>query len=207
MRRFLTIPVVMAAVVLGAVPALMAGAQLIDSRVSEQLVTADQLVTDRLVTDQLVTADQLVTGVQPTTDVTGMLIDGACYLSRGAKATADHTACAIACAQKGHRLALLSPGGGIYMVIGALAQDNNAKLISLINKAVVLTGTVGTRVMDVMDSVDTAKTTVDRRLATNQTEVVEKVVRRGDVREGDLISGSELTIDAISARLAAPPGK
>ena len=185
MRRFATITVVMVAVVLGAIPALRAGAQLVDARVSDQLVTADQLVT----------GDQLVA----TTDVTGLLIDGACYLSRGAKATADHTNCAIACAQKGHRLVVLTPGGTLYMVIGALAQDNNAKLISLINKAVVLTGTVGTRVMD---SVDTASPTPDRRLVTNQIEVVEKVVRRGDFREGDLASGSEQTIDAISARLA-----
>ena len=102
MRRFVTISV-MAAVVLGAVPALRAGAQLLDPGVSQQLITSDQLAT----ADQLVTTDQVIA----TTDVTGLLIDGACYLSRGAKATADHTNCAIACAQKGHRLVVLTPGG------------------------------------------------------------------------------------------------
>jgi hypothetical protein len=180
MRRAVLTLTVMATVVLGAAaPASMATAEF----VGEQIVTAT------------------------TTDVTGVLIDGACYLSRGAKATADHTKCAIACAQKGGRLALLTPGGAVYVVIGILTQDNNANLIPFVNKVVVLTGTLGTRVQDV--STLTVSTTTDsRRLTTNQTEVVEKVTFRvGDFREGDVPLGSELTIDAISAKIPAPPGK
>jgi hypothetical protein len=194
MRRFVTIPVVMVAVVLGAaVPALRAAAHLVDTSGSDQLVsaTSEQLLTT---TDQLVTATL-------TTDVTGVLIDGACYLSRGAKATTDHTACAIACAQKGGRLALLTPGGDVYRVIGVLTQDNNAKLIALINKAVVLTGTVGTKVSDAVTA--TVRTLDTRRSAGTEEGVVAKTTfRKGDFREGDIPLGSEVTFDAISARLA-----
>jgi hypothetical protein len=206
---------VMGAVVLGAaVPALRAAAQLVDPRASDQLVTAtsEQLLTttDQLVTatgeQLLTTADQLVTGT--TTDLTGLLIDSACYLSRGARATADHTACAIACAQKGGRLALLTPFGGVYMVIGVLTQNNNANLIPFVNKTVVLTGTAGTRLQDISTLTKTATTLDTRRLSTSQTEVVEKVTFRvGDFREGDIPLGSEQTFDAISAKLPAPPGK
>jgi hypothetical protein len=193
MRRSVLTLTVMATVVLGAAGrAPLAAGQL----VSEQLVSGQPMTA--LATEQLVTVT--------TTDVTGLLIDSACYLSKGARATADHTACAIACAQKGSRLALLTPAGGVYMVIGVLTQDNNAKLIPFINKAVVLTGTIGTR-LDT--SLNDSKTALDgRRLTTTLTEVVENVIyRRGDFREGDVPLGSEQTIDAISVRLPTAPGK
>ena len=143
-----------------------------------------------------------------TTDLTGVLIDGACYLTKGAKATSDHAACALVCAQKGGRLALLTPLGGLYMVVGVLTQNNNASLIPFLNKVVVLTGTLGTRVQDI-STLTASSTPLDgRRLSTNLTDVVGKVTFRvGDFREGDVPLGSEQTIDAISAKLPAPPGK
>jgi hypothetical protein len=182
MRRSTLKLLVMGAVILGAaVPAMTAGGGL-GGQVSSGTITT-------------------------TTDLTGVLIDSACYLTKGAKATSDHAACALACAQKGGRLALLTPLGGLYQVIGVLTQNNNAGLIAFVNKTVVLTGTLGTRVQDV--STLTPSTTTDsRRLNTSQTEVIEKVTFRvGDFREGDVPLGSELTIDAISAKLPAPPGK
>jgi hypothetical protein len=190
MRRSILKLLVMGAVVLGAaVPALTAGARF----VGDQLVSATSSTTDQLVVT--------------TTDLTGILIDGACYLSKGAKATSDHAACALACAQKGGRLALLTPLGGVYQVIGVLTQNNNAGLIAFVNKTVVLTGTLGTRVQDV-NTLTVSTTTDSRRLNTSQTEVIEKVTFRvGDFREGDVPLGSELTIDAISAKVPAPPGK
>jgi hypothetical protein len=198
---------VMGAVVLGAaVPALMAAAQLVDARASDQLVGTTIETAEQLVSETSITTDQLV--IPTTTDVTGLLIDGACYLSRGAKATADHTACAIACAQKGGRLALLTPGGALYRVTGVVTENNNAGLISFINKVVVLTGTLGTRVQDISALTANTKPLDGRRLTTNQTEVIAKVTFRvADFREGDVPLGSELTIDAISAKLPAPPGK
>jgi hypothetical protein len=190
MRRSMLKLMMVGTVVLGAaVPALTAGARF----VSDQLVSATSSTTDQLV-------------VATTTDITGLLLDSACYLSRGAKATADHAKCAIACAQKGGRLAVLTPGGAVYMVIGILTQDNNAQLIPFINRVVVLTGIVATRVQDI-NLTTSAVTFDDRRLTGSQDEVVSKItVRQGDFREGD-IPGSELTIDAISAKLPAPPGK
>jgi len=199
MRRSMLKLMVMGAVVLGAaVPALRAAAQLVDARTSDQLVTATS--------EQLLTTDQLVTAT--TTDLTGLLIDSACYLSRGAKATADHTACAIACAQKGGRLALLTPLGGVYMVIGVLTENNNANLIPFINKTVVLTGTPGTRLQDITTLTKSTTPIDGRRLSASQTEIVEKVTFRvADFREGDIPLGSEQTFDAISAKVPTPPGK
>jgi hypothetical protein len=183
MRRSILKLLVMGAVVLGAaVPAMTAAGGLGGGQVSSGTTTT-------------------------TTDLTGVLIDGACYLSKGAKATSDHAACALVCAQKGGRLALLTPLGGVYQVIGVLTENNNAGLIAFVNKTVVLTGTLGTRVQDVSTLIPST-TTDSRRLNTSQTEVIEKVTFRvGDFREGDVPLGSELTIDAISAKVPAPPGK
>jgi len=197
MRRFVTIPVVMVAVVLGAVPALRAGAQLVDPRVSEQLVTADKLVS----AGQVVTTDTaLLPGT--TADLTGTLVDSACYLRGGRAAiSADHAKCAIACAQKGSRLALVTDSGDVYMVIGAVTQDNNAKLISLINRSIVLSGVVGTR--DVTTAVPTVSSRTDtRRQSTTQDAVVTaKTVRTGDFREGDIPDAPEMTIEPTGIKL------
>ena len=56
----------------------------------------------------------------------------------------DHLKCAIACAQKGGRLAVVTANGDDMRVDRrALTQDNNAKLIPFVNQSVVLTGTLG----------------------------------------------------------------
>jgi hypothetical protein len=187
MRRSMLKLMMVGTVVLGAaVPALTAGARF----VGDQLVSATSSTTDQLVV------------TTTTTDLTGILIDGACYLSKGAKATSDHAACALVCAQKGGRLALLTPLGGLYQVIGVLTQNNNANLIPFVNKVVVLTGILGTRVQDA-STLTPSVTTDGRRSNTSQTEIIEKVTFRvGDFREGDIPLGSELTIDASSIKLA-----
>jgi hypothetical protein len=212
MRRFVTIPVVMVAVVLGAaVPALRAAAQLVDARVSDQLVaTTDQLVgatADQLVdakADQLVvvTADQIAAVVPGTAvELTGMMVDSACYIRGGrATTTADHAKCAIACAQKGGRLALVTDKGDVYMVIGALTQDNNSRLVSLINKSIVLAGIVGIRTPDVPPAPVVTKGDT-RRQAIQDAVVTAKTVRIGDFREGDLPDASEMTIEPTAFKL------
>jgi hypothetical protein len=151
----------------------------------------------------------------------GELVDSACYATRGMKAKgANHAQCALACAQKGHRLALVTVTGDVYMVTGALTEDNNAKLIPLMSRTVVVTGSVGeVRVQDgiVQDSsvsgINVLESTLlesdakgdgsgdGRRPTASKGGVVTKTVRKGDFREGDVKEGVVKIIEAISVEL------
>jgi hypothetical protein len=136
-------------------------------------------------------------------DITGVLVDSACYAAVGTKATsADHLKCAITCAQRGQRLAVVTSTGAVYMVIGAFTQSNNAKLISLLNLPVVFTGTLGVRYPDSGATPTLTSTTTDNRRPTStQDSVITKTVRRGDFQEGDLPNANELTIELLSYKL------
>jgi hypothetical protein len=130
------------------------------------------------------------------------LVENACYMNRGRKG-GSHAKCARACAQKGHRVALLTATGDVYMVTSALAQDNNAKLIPLMHRTVVLTGLVReeNRVPD--SDVDDRDARGDgRRGGTKDGGVVERHVRRGDFREGDVRQGVVRVIEATGIQLA-----
>jgi hypothetical protein len=129
----------------------------------------------------------------------GVLVDGACFAAQPLKSMgAAHAACAIACAQRGHRLALVTLTG-VYRVTGVLTQANNAQLTPLINGLVVLTGTVGVRV--VQSAVPVVADVGDGRRPTGSLSgVITKLeLRYGDFREGDVPVGAEMVIEAISA--------
>lgn len=136
--------------------------------------------------------------------LTGVLVDAACYATNGSRAAgSDHMKCAMACAQKGGRLAVVTPTGIVYMVIGAYTQNNNAKLIELMNQSVVFTGTIGTRILT--SAVPTLSSSKDdaRRPTGELDGVVSGVsVKKGDYRDGDVSGVTENTIDAISVALA-----
>ena len=133
---------------------------------------------------------------------TGILVDSACYAALGKGATgSDHAKCAIACAQKGNRLALVTANGTVYMLIGAFAQANNAKLIPMLNQTVVLTGPVATRVPD--NPLPPPVLNDGRRPTGTQDAIVTTPVRKGDFREGDVPNASETTIEVTSIQLAA----
>jgi hypothetical protein len=96
----------------------------------------------------------IVLGVSATTyaaEVTGVLVDLACYTKNKANTTNAHEGmgenCAQACAKKGGTVALVTEKGEIYevMTMGGLAGENNAKLVPHMSHTVTLTG-------DVMDS-------------------------------------------------------
>jgi hypothetical protein len=92
----------------------------------------------------------------------GQLVESACYAKQPDKAkSAAHTKCAMACAQKGHRLALVTADGEVYRVVGALTGDNNARLVPLMNRMVVMTGTVGDLNVATVDADLTAPLTID----------------------------------------------
>ena len=98
----------------------------------------------------------LVLGFSATSfaaEVTGVLVDKACYEHDKANTTNGHKgmgeACAQACAKKGGTVALVTEKGDVYdvMPMGSLAGENNAKLVPHMSHTVTLTG-------DVMTSAD-----------------------------------------------------
>ena len=86
-------------------------------------------------------------------EVTGVLVDLACYSKDNANTTNAHKGmgetCAQACAKKGGTVALVTEKGDVYevMTMGSLAGENNAKLVPHMSHTVTLTG-------DVVDSKD-----------------------------------------------------
>lgn len=83
-----------------------------------------------------------------TETVKGQIVDQTCYTKDKANTGKDHkmpqdvTDCAIACAKKGAPLALLTTDGKLYQITGALAADNNAKLVPHVSHTVEITGDV-----------------------------------------------------------------
>jgi predicted metal-binding protein len=76
-------------------------------------------------------------------DVTGELVDLACYKKDGAKNRgAAHQECAMTCARKGMTVALVTEQGDVYLVGGALAQNNNARLVNHMSHKVSLQGSL-----------------------------------------------------------------
>jgi hypothetical protein len=81
-------------------------------------------------------------------EVTGVLVDLACYTKDKANTTNAHKGmgetCAQACAKKGGTVALVTQKGEVYevMTMGDLAGENNAKLVPHMSHTVTLTGDV-----------------------------------------------------------------
>ena len=86
-------------------------------------------------------------------EVTGVLVDKACYTADKANTTNAHKGmgetCAQACAKKGGTVAIVTEKGEVYdvMTMGELAGENNAKLVPDMSHTVTLTG-------DITDSKD-----------------------------------------------------
>lgn len=151
------------------------------------------------------TAAVIVSAAAPAMaeELVGVLVDHACYTTLNAEQikAADYKTCGIAGAQKGHRLAVITTKGDVYLVTGPLTQDNNAKLIPLINQIVVVIGEL--RKLDLLparaDGEGADAEVDDRRNGRREDEVVVGDVRKGDFREGDVREGEVMTIEAISA--------
>src|SRR5262245_28578898 len=82
-------------------------------------------------------------------EVTGVLVDEACYLKEKASGSnaqlkGEDVACAQSCAKNGNTVALVTEKGDVYqvMAMGSLAGDKNAKLVPHMTHKVVLTGDV-----------------------------------------------------------------
>ena len=196
MRRSMLIPAVMAIVFAGAVVPAMTQVQLPGATDVTQTLTGTTQ-------DLLAAGQELLNGVSGPI-VTGILVDSSCYTMKGKVAMGEggHEKCALVCAQKGHRLAVVTEKGDVYMVIGLLAQDNNARLIPFINKTVVIAGQ--TREVIIQDVTDTAPVPVktDKRRPTGNEEGVTPPMKKGDSRQGDKYDAPEMVIDALSIELA-----
>jgi hypothetical protein len=81
-------------------------------------------------------------------DVTGVLVDKACYTKDKAATTNAHPGmgdtCAQDCAKKGNVVALVTKDGEVYevMAMGGLAGQKNAKLVPHMGHTVTLTGMI-----------------------------------------------------------------
>jgi hypothetical protein len=94
-------------------------------------------------------------------ELTGVLVDKACYAKDKASASDDHKgmelACAQACAKNGNTVALVTDKGEVYdvMPMGKLAGEKNAKLVPHMTHRVALTGDVmdvkGTKMIHATD--------------------------------------------------------
>jgi hypothetical protein len=168
---------------------------------------------------QLVDASSLTKPTGIGTDVVvGQLVDSECNMVMARITTVvapEHLKCAITCAQKGGRLAVVTSKGDVYRVIGVLTQNNNAKLIQFVNQNVTITGTIGTITASLQPATGTVdavvlqpSTKVDtRRPSGSEAGVVVKTTfRKGDFREGDVPASTELSIDAGSIDLAPKIG-
>lgn len=86
-------------------------------------------------------------------EVTGVLVDKACYMKDKANTTNAHKGmgetCAQACAKKGSTVSLVTEKGEVYdvMTMADLAGESNAKLVPHMGHTVTLTG-------DIVDSKD-----------------------------------------------------
>jgi len=212
MRRFVLIHAVAIVAVLSAVPHGSGAQQIV--AVDSQTQTVDATTTTTTiatvgdsVTDPTTVATATIT---PTTvgSVTGQLVDRACYLTRGADTPGSgHAKCTLLCAQKGHRLALVTATGDLYVIVGAATQDNNAKLIPFVNKTIVMTGNIGVLQRKLADSDPPTKLQyADGRRPSGREEgiVSNRTIRGGGFREGDVADGFINVIEPTSAPVVVP---
>jgi hypothetical protein len=83
-------------------------------------------------------------------DVNGVLVDLSCYKRDKSNTGVDHKMpqgdtkdCAVACAKKGQPVGLLTDKGEMYIVGGALAENNNARLSRHMGYKVAVQGSLG----------------------------------------------------------------
>jgi hypothetical protein len=99
-----------------------------------------------------------------TETVKGQIVDQACYNMDKSNTGVDHKMrngdtkdCAIACAKRGRPMAILTSDGKVYELGGALAADNNAKIVPHISHTVEVTGDVTEKDGKMMIAADSVK--------------------------------------------------
>ncbi len=83
-----------------------------------------------------------LTPTAQTPSVRGEVVDLACHLEKGAGGRGEaHAACAMACARKGHQMAILGDDA-VYVIDGDYTANGNAKLLDFVAKRVEAKGQV-----------------------------------------------------------------
>jgi hypothetical protein len=76
-----------------------------------------------------------------TKTIRGEVVDSVCFMKDSANRGEAHAKCTMSCAKKGGQMAIAAQDG-IYVISGAYAENNNAKLIEYVTKHVEATGEV-----------------------------------------------------------------
>jgi len=76
-------------------------------------------------------------------EVTGELVDQACYMKDKTNVGATHQECAVTCAKKGQTVALVTDTGEVVVVAGNMTANNNARLVPHMGHKVVMVGSLG----------------------------------------------------------------
>ena len=92
-----------------------------------------------------------------TETVKGEIVDQTCYMKDKKNVGASHKECAETCAKKGAPMAVLTAEGKLYQITGALAADNNAKLVPHVTHTVEVTGDVTEKDGKMMIAAETLK--------------------------------------------------
>jgi len=186
------IPAVMAIVVAGAVVPATTQVQTLSATVDSTTQTLVGTIPDPLTA---------ITGLT----LTGVVADASCFMTRGKNGIGPggHEKCAMLCAQRGNRLALVTSTGDVYMFVGTLAQNNNAGLQQFVNQSVVVTGQVS-QVAILAPTVATKTAKTDNRRPAGTEDGIAALVKTGDSRQGDNYTGTETVIDSSSIALAKP---
>lgn len=95
-----------------------------------------------------------------TETIKGELVDQTCYTKDHKNMGDAHKECAVTCAKKGQAVALVTPDGKMYEVMGDLAADKNAKMVAHMSHTVEITGDVSEKdgkMMIMADSLKMAK--------------------------------------------------
>lgn len=134
-------------------------------------------------------------GPATAVDLTGQIVDYACYVRRGQEKGSGglHANCAKACAQKGHRLAFVTLTGEAYLLVGVTTLYNNVLLLPLMNRQLVMSNVTVTQKTMTAETSEVVAT--DGRRGGSDPGVIEWFLRLGDFREGDPRQGVVNTID------------
>jgi hypothetical protein len=81
--------------------------------------------------------------------ITGLLVDQECYAENKANTKQKHAMkhgpienCATSCAKKGQPVALVTPEGKVYLVIGQYTANKNSSLVAYMAHTVAMTGAI-----------------------------------------------------------------
>ena len=77
----------------------------------------------------------------PAAEITGDLVDQACYMKD--KAAITHPECDVAGAKKGQPVVLVTDKAEVYVIAGDMTKNNNARIVPFMSQKVTIVGSLG----------------------------------------------------------------